>query len=80
MEINGLGQPRTLRETVRVPKIERVKFDPANPEHRRAYEMLMVGGRIHPTLRFETEAPFVDILSMMERKISLYACQELAVA
>lgn len=57
-----------------------VMFDPSNAEHREAYRMLAQDGRQHETLRFVLEYPFQDILTYMERRLSLYAVQELKAA
>lgn len=59
-------------------KIEHVNFDEMNPEHLRAFEMLVLGikqpnGSVkfqeHPFLRFKLEKPFTSIHSMMINKI-----------
>jgi hypothetical protein len=57
-----------------------VMFDPSDSEHREAYRMLAQDGRQHPTLRFVLEYPFQDILTYMERRLSLYAVKELKAA
>jgi hypothetical protein len=48
--------------------LTRVQFDTENPEHLQAFEMLM-NGRQHPSLRFELELPYVNVLQMMYDKI-----------
>lgn len=46
-----------------------VDFDPKNPEHIAAYIALTEHGRQHPTLRFRLAKPYLDVRSMMHRKI-----------
>ncbi len=50
-----------------------VLFDPENREHQDAYTSLVLTGRQHSTLRFIVEYPFTNAVSMMERKLALYA-------
>lgn len=53
-----------------------VEFDPKNPEHIAAYLALTEHGRQHPKLRFRLTKPFLDVRSMMHRRIGeAYASQ-----
>lgn len=45
-------------------------FDPANVKHLEAYRMLRYEGRQHADLRFFVEDPYLDVVSMMQAKIS----------
>lgn len=53
-----------------------VVFDPTNPEHLKAFEMLCLGEagniRQHPTLRFDLEENFPDVRSLMFHKVGRY--------
>jgi hypothetical protein len=48
--------------------LKQVTFNTEDPEHLQAFEML-INGRQHPTLRFQLELPYVNVLQMMYDKI-----------
>lgn len=55
----------------------RVNFDPTNPEHLKAFKMLVLGEegptgniRQHPTLRFNIDNPFDNVRTMMTHKVA----------
>jgi len=68
----------TLTSAIR----ETVNFDPSNPEHRKAFKMLVLGEvseqtgaitlRQHPTLRFTLPAPYTNVRQMLIHR----ACEE----
>lgn len=52
-----------------------VDFDPYNPDHAKAFQMLCIGRnndhfRQHPTLRFNVVEPFSDVRTMMFHKVA----------
>jgi hypothetical protein len=56
---------------------QHVDFDPANPEHLRAFSMLVLGEngpssiiRQHPSLRFNLEHPYDNVRSLMIYKVA----------
>jgi hypothetical protein len=53
---------------------EHVKFDPKDPEHRRAYALIRYRGQLHPSLRFVLEEGYGSIISMMQDKLANSAC------
>jgi predicted carbohydrate-binding protein with CBM5 and CBM33 domain len=66
-------------ESFKPIQITKVSFDPTNPQHIDAFEMLVIGVadkdgairyRQHPTLRFKIELPFVDVRSMMMERVA----------
>lgn len=57
---------------------ERVIFNPHNPEHRRAFYLVSIEQKQHPTLRFQLEEPFSSVLLMMQAKLALWACRDFA--
>lgn len=50
--------------------LQRAEFDPTNSDHLEAFEMLVHGGKQHPTLRFILEVPYLDVRSMMYDKVA----------
>lgn len=57
-----------------VQLVKKVDFDPQNPEHMEAFEMLCIGTkdedgiirfRQHPTLRFNVKWPYTDLRTLM---------------
>lgn len=61
--------------TLAVIDRQHVDFNPALPEHRKAFQMLCLGVnndhfRQHPTLRFNVEQPFTDVRTMMFHKVA----------
>lgn len=57
--------------------VHRIPFNPSDKEHREAYRMLAEEGKQHPNLRFIVELPFLDAVTMMERKLALHAVKAL---
>ena len=56
---------------------QHVDFDPTNPEHLKAFKMLVLGEdgptsniRQHPTLRFNIDNPFDNVRTMMTHKVA----------
>lgn len=60
-------QPSLTRATAH---LQRVNFDVNDREHVMAFQGLIENGRQHPTLRFNLEAPFLDVRSMMTAKVT----------
>lgn len=54
--------------------IKYIAFDPSNTEHLAAYALLFKHGRQHPTLRFQLEEPFNNIVQMMHMRVVEYVC------
>ncbi len=54
-----------------------IEFDPANADHREAYRMLIEDGKQHPTLRFVVNPPFIDAVTVMEKRLALHAVKTL---
>ena len=48
---------------------ETVKFDPRCQAHLLAFADLRATGKQHPTLRFELEQPFSNVVTMINQKI-----------
>lgn len=53
-----------------------IPFDVDNEEHLIAYVMLNYHGRQHPTLRFQLEEPFTNVVHMMQTKIVERVCRK----
>ena len=56
---------------------QRVNFDPTNPEHLKAFKMLVLGEsgptstiRQHPSLRFNLDNPYDNVRTMMTHKVA----------
>ncbi len=49
-----------------------IPFDPAQAAHRAAYWQLRTTGKQDEELRFELEAGFTNVLTMMQQKIADY--------
>lgn len=47
-----------------LPQVILTKFDPDNKEHIKAINLLLTKGVQHPSLRFDVERPFTNILDM----------------
>lgn len=56
----------TLQSTLR----RHVTFDPAKAEHRAAYWKLRTEGQQDLELRFMLEAPYTNVLAMMQARIA----------
>lgn len=61
--------------TLAVVDRQYVHFNPHDLAHREAFSMLCLGKdndhfRQHPTLRFEVEAPFTDVRTMMFHRVA----------
>lgn len=56
---------------------QHVDFDPQNPDHLKAFKMLVLGEdgpasniKQHPTLRFNLDNPFDNVRMMMTHKVA----------
>ena len=56
---------------------QHVDFDPNNPEHLKAFKMLVLGEngptsvvRQHPTLRFNLDNPFDNVRTMITHRVA----------
>ena len=58
-----------------IPQVVRIKFDPANKQHRQAYKTFISKGTWEQW-RFDCEFPFLELPAMIERKLALYACEK----
>ena len=55
-------------------RIERVKFNPADPEHRASYRSFREKGKW--TINFYVEQPFNNVLRMIEMRLIDYATKD----
>lgn len=53
---------------------EHVDFNPALPEHRKAYLMLNYQGQQHSKLRFVLRVPHTSVLHMMQDDMAKFLC------
>lgn len=52
-------------------QFQTVRFDPTNPEHVAAYEMLVYQKKQHPTLRFVKEPTFNNLTTQLQHYVGL---------
>lgn len=65
-----MQQHQVLNALKRANDAKYVEFDPADPEHLKAYASLAYAGRQLPHLRFFLSEGYSDVVSMMRDKIT----------